>query len=234
MIPSGISLQRPSLADKVVGHIQRQISLGEYRSGEKLPSEHALMAYFKVGRSTVREAVKILVQAGIVRVKHGVGIFVQPAPELAEPLSRRLKRVQVSNVQEVKLLLEMKIAEKAALHRTEKDISRMRKFLEKRRKAALSGQYAVCVQADIDFHISIAEASGNDILADLYKAFAKELKSYFDIVYEASLTPFAETYALHAQLMESIIARKPEEAWSLAGKISNWEKKEEALVYLNP
>ncbi|HEY8971874.1 MAG TPA: GntR family transcriptional regulator, partial [Puia sp.] len=69
-------LQRHSLADAVVSRLQQQLSLGEYQPGEKLPSEPELMEQFGVGRSTIREAIRILANLGLLSVRQGSGTFV--------------------------------------------------------------------------------------------------------------------------------------------------------------
>src|ERR1700761_2775609 len=125
-------LARHSLADAVVGRLQQQLSLGVYQPGDKLPSEPELMAQFGVGRSTIREAVRILANTGLVTVRQGSGTLVEAQRGIAEPLPQRLRRADASDLDEVRQLLEMKIAEKAALHRAKKDITKMRMLLAKR------------------------------------------------------------------------------------------------------
>lgn len=209
---------RKSLADEVAAKIQQQISLGQYQVHEKLPTEPELMKSFGVGRSTIREAIRILANSELLRVQQGVGTFVKDASDIKEPLSQRLKRANAQDVDEVRKLLEMKIAEKAAHHRKEEDITKMQHFLELRTQAAQTGKLYECVEADIQFHIAIAEASQNDILADLYKSFAKELKNLFLQTY-SDTKPFITTSTLHHQLLKSIISQDAEQAWRWAAKI---------------
>lgn len=211
-------ITRRSLADEVALKVQQQISLGRFRSGEKLPTEPELMKSFGVGRSTVREAIRILVHSGLLRVQQGVGTFVKDASDIREPLSQRIRRANVPDVDEVRKLLEMKIAEKAARHRTEEDLATISHWLEQRTAAARAGQLYDCIEADIQFHIAIAEASRNDLLADLYKSFAKELKQLFLQTYPDTTT-FLATSDLHHQLLQSIIRRDAELAWRWSARI---------------
>ena len=64
-------IQKKSLADMVAEQLRRQITEGVYTIGDKLPTEPALMKTFKVGRSSIREAVKLLVNMGVVQVRQG-------------------------------------------------------------------------------------------------------------------------------------------------------------------
>ena len=70
-------VKRLSLADDVASRLQEKISSGEYTLGEKLPTEPELMVMFGVGRSTIREAIRNLSNAGLVRVQQGLGTFVE-------------------------------------------------------------------------------------------------------------------------------------------------------------
>jgi DNA-binding FadR family transcriptional regulator len=220
MMNSPTPIKRHSLADEVASRLQQQISLGQYKPGDKLPTEPALMQEFGVGRSTIREAVRILANGGVVRVQQGVGTFVEATRGIAEPLSQRLKRAEFRDLNEVRQLLEIKIAQKAALHRTEKDIEKMQRFLQLRKEMAAANNVDECIQADIDFHTSIAEASQNSILADLYRTVAHHLKKFFVTAYADTRT-FTETQQLHRNLLKSIIDGNPEKAWHWASHITD-------------
>ncbi|HEY4206821.1 MAG TPA: FadR/GntR family transcriptional regulator [Puia sp.] len=211
-------LQRHSLADAVVSRLQQQLSLGEFQPGEKLPSEPVLMENFGVGRSTIREAIRILSNLGLLNVRQGSGTFVAQQIVIAEPLSVRLKRADTKDLDEVRQLLEMKIAEKAALHRSQKDIGKMRAILKKRHAAATAGDTEAAIQADIHFHVAIAAASRNDVLADLYRTFSEHLTRHFRHLHH-NTEAFIRTQAWHESLLKSIVDQDPEKAWQWSSKI---------------
>src|ERR1700731_787562 len=129
-------INRKSLAEIVALKLQDQIIQGNYTVNQKLPVEAELMLSFGVGRSTIREAAKILVNSGFLRVQQGVGTFVDDNTGINEPLFQKLKRSETRNIDEVREILEMKIAERAAANRTGNDISKLEYFLDKRTKAA--------------------------------------------------------------------------------------------------
>lgn len=211
-------LQRHSLADAVVSKLQQQISLGEYQPGEKLPSEPELMERFGVGRSTIREAIRILANTGMLSVRQGSGTFVQEHTGIGEPLSQRLKRADAQDLDEVRQLLEMKIAERAALHRTKKDIEKMRDLLKQRDAAARAGDTEEAIRVDIQFHIAVAAASGNDILSDLYRTFAEHLSRSFHQKHD-NTEGFIRTQQWHESLLKSIVDQDPDKAWQWSSKI---------------
>jgi len=211
-------LQRHNLADAVVSKLQQQLSLGEYQAGQKLPSEPELMQQFGVGRSTIREAIRILANTGLLSVRQGSGTFVEIQNGIAEPLSQRLRRANAGDLDEVRQLLEIKAAEKAALHRTKKDIEKMKLLLKKRDMAAKAGDTEEAIRVDIQFHIAIAAASRNDILADLYRTFAEQLGRHFLEVHH-STESFIQSQSWHESLLKSIVDQDPKKAWQWAAKI---------------
>ena len=219
MMKRSIPIQRQSLADAVVSKLQQQLSLGIYQPGDKLPSEPQLMAQFGVGRSTIREAIRILSNAGLLTVRQGSGTIVQSPKGITEPLQQRLRRADTADLEEVRQLLELKIAEKAALNRSKKDIAKMSALLGKRASFARAGDVTATIEADICFHIAIAVASGNGILADLYRSFASQVSRYFHEIY-LTADSFLKTQALHEALLQSIVDQDAKKAWLYAAKIT--------------
>lgn len=211
--------QRTALADTVAGKLKQLIKSGTYKTGDKLPTEPELMQQFGVGRSSVREAIRILANCGLVLVKQGLGTFVTLNEGLDEPLHLRLKRAGDGDLKEVRQLLELKAAEKAALNRTQKDISKMTSLLKKRKQAAEKDRIDACIESDIQFHIAIAEASKNEILADLYKTIAVQIKRSFVQVHEDTAV-FLEKHSVHEELLQSIIDKDPKRAWKCVAGIT--------------
>jgi len=213
-----VYINKKSLAEEVAAKLQEQISLGHYKVSEKLPIEPELMKSFGVGRSSIREAIKLLSNSGLLRVQQGVGTFVEQVTGSREPMDQRLKRADIKDLDEVRQLLEMKIAEKAAVNRTEKDIEAIKGHLIKRLNAAENGLIEECIDADIQFHIAIAEAAKNEILADLYKSTSVHLKNWFINIYPDAKI-FSETQLIHETLLKNIIAGDAKKAWLTAAKI---------------
>ena len=213
------TINRKSLAEEVASNLQEQIIKGGYKVNQKLPIESELMASFGVGRSTIREAVKILVNSGFLRVQQGVGTFIDDNTGINEPLFQKLKRSEAKDINEVRELLEMKIAEKAAANRTGNDISKLEFFLDKRTKAANADLLEECIAAHINFYIILAEASKNDILADLYKLFAVQLKT--DMLNTHKDTSFFKDIpGYHNKLFDSVLREDPKRAWHWSSKIT--------------
>jgi DNA-binding FadR family transcriptional regulator len=212
-------IPRKSLADDVAAKLQEQIFKETYTLNQKLPVEAELMKAFGVGRSTIREAVKLLVNSGFLRVQQGIGTFVEDSSGINEPLGQRLKRASAKNINEVREILEMKIAEKAAMNRTGNDISKLEHFLKKRTQAANDNLIEDCIDAHVNFYIVLAEASKNDILADLYKQFATQLKTELMNIHQDT-SFFINAPDNHHNLFDSILREDPKMAWHWSAKIT--------------
>ena len=212
-------IPRKSLADEVATALQEKILNGGYKINQKLPVEAELMHTYGVGRSTVREAVKILVNSGFLRVQQGVGTFVEENSGFNEPLSQRLKRADPQSISEVRQILEMKIAEKAATNRTGNDISKLEHFLSKRNKAADKNLVTEAVDAHISFLLALADASKNEVLAGLYKQFLLQLKG--DLLEKLEDTSFfKDKRDQYQNLFDGVLRQDPRKAWHSAGKIT--------------
>ena len=211
-------VKRSGLCDEVVTKLQQQIASGKLKSGEKLPSEPELMLQFGVGRSSIREAIRILSNKGLLRVKQGVGTFVDVQNGTPMHWYDRLQTSTAKDLNEVRQLLELKIAEKAAINRTQKDIAILTKLLKKRLDAAQNNQADECIEADIQFHIAIADAAKNDILTDLYKNIAAQIKKSSRQV-NTDTEMFVIKHSLHEDLLKSIINKEPKKAWTCMMKI---------------
>lgn len=199
------------LADQVAARLQKLIASGDYRKGDKIPTEPELMERFGVGRSTIRESIRILANVGLVRVLQGKGTFVDDATVGTEPLHQRLRRANTKELNEVRHMIEITMVQKAAENRTEKEVKQMRALLHQRRKGIEEQQQEQCLNADIAFHVVIAEASKNQVLVDLFKTFAKVIREYFQTEYPDTKA-YKRSQGIHEKLCEAIAMKESKKA----------------------
>ncbi|MEV5879780.1 FadR/GntR family transcriptional regulator [Streptomyces sp. NPDC052101] len=205
---------RPSpLVEQAAQRLRQQIAAGHWPVGGKLPGETTLAKELGVGRSTVREALRALAGAGLVRPRHGAGVFVI-ATEPAEDWPTRLGRAAVTDVYEVRMGVEVQAARLAAHRRTPEDVSALRAALDGRR-AAVAGDDAGFVDADIALHTAVVAAAHNPVLADLFTEFTPVLRE--GLVTLLSLTGLREHTpdtgdATHTALVRAITAGDPDRA----------------------
>jgi GntR family transcriptional repressor for pyruvate dehydrogenase complex len=170
LIRPSLSLQRPkSLATQLAKELSDRISLGELKPGDKLPSEHDMVASYGVSRTVVREAVSSLKSAGLVSARQGVGVFVLDASSGA-PF--RIDPAELDTVKEVISLLELRTSlesEAAALaaeRRSEAQLASLRQALEQMGRAVDTQEDGV--DADFSFHQEIAQATNNRYFIELF------------------------------------------------------------------
>ena len=169
------------LHDDVVLQILRQISLGILRPGASLPTEPILAQQFGVSRTVIREAMRVLVSKGLLTVKHGSGMRVQPPQNWAylDPiiLFEQVRAGRDVNILdeliEVRRLLEPEAAGLAAERRTSEDIAALRDQLAS--MAAFLDQPDPYTRVDIEFHTRLLAASQNRLLREALRPIAHAL-----------------------------------------------------------
>ncbi|MET7681408.1 FadR/GntR family transcriptional regulator [Streptomyces sp. NPDC005423] len=175
---------RPSpLVEQATEHLREQITGGEWPVGTKLPGETTLAKSLGVGRSTVREALRALAGAGLVQARQGAGVFVI-ATKPREDWATRLRQAAITDVYEVRMLVEVEAARLAAQRRTDDDIAALHDALARRREAANSGSpsnpsnsgNAAFVEADIALHEAVVAAAHNPVLTGMFTEFVPVLK----------------------------------------------------------
>ena len=147
---------------QLVEHLGSDIRAGRYKPTERLPTEQELMARFEVSRTVVREAVASLKAEGLVVTRQGSGAFVaqNPAGKPFRIVSDDLKSItEVLNVLQLRLAVEVEMAGSAALRRQPRTLDDMRGCLDRIDEAVRAGDAAI--EADYEFHLSIARATGN-------------------------------------------------------------------------
>jgi len=171
-----------------------------------------------VGRSSIREAIKTLAESGFLKVQQGSGTFVNSNYQ-GTSIEQRLKRADFDDINAVRALLEKEIVKLATLHHTARNLSAIEKALNNRKLAIQSEKAKECVDADISFHMSIAEASANTVLADLYDSFTVIMRNFFSAREKQGVSYFAMNHHLHEQLYKAIASKKPNLSQQVLQKI---------------
>ncbi len=211
-------IERKPLVQEVRERLLDDIASGTYPVGSKLPAEPELQEMFGVGRSTVREAVRILSHEGLLDVRPGNGTFVIEQTPRSESLARRLRRAQAQEVYEARRALELETVRLAALRRSAADLRAMKADLRKR--AQFLDEPEQFLRADLDFHLRIAQATKNPVLAELYATFFSALREA--LAQSAALPGIREEgQGLHEQLFEAIEGRDPDAAVATMEKVLN-------------
>lgn len=159
------SIQPYRLARQVANLISNRILDGDLERGFRLPSERELAEQFKVSRPTIREAIHVLEALGLVEVRHGDGTYVSKNPSALSPrvLKQMLERddTLLLDMVEVRKEFEVRNAELAAKHATDEEIRRLSQILADMEADIRAGREDF--EHDVDFHLTVAEASHNRI-----------------------------------------------------------------------
>ena len=204
------AVKRNGLADQVIERVSALVARGTYRVGDRLPAEAELSKLFRVGRSTIREAMRVLSNRGIVSVRHGDGTYVA-ARTMRESFEERLGRAVLTDVYEARLALEMALSELAARRRTAADVKTMRRYLKQRDQAGRAGDVGRYADADFAFHLAVAKAAKSPALFDVYESFVQTVRPLLVKATDAQYVR-SEKDALHAELCDAIAAGDVAEA----------------------
>ncbi|WUU87581.1 FadR family transcriptional regulator [Spirillospora sp. NBC_01491] len=169
--------RRASLVEQVIDQLREEISSGGWAVGAKIPPEPVLSESLGVGRNTVREAVRALTHAGLLEGRQGDGTYVRATSELSGAVRRRLQTAELIEILEVRRGLEVEAARLAATRRTPADIEAIGAALARRDAAWAAGDHGAFVEADLEFHLTVVEATHNQVLTELYRDFGMVLRA---------------------------------------------------------
>lgn len=197
-------IKREPLATHIARRLVEFILSGQVEPGARMPSERALAEAFGVGRSAMREALKALSLIGLIEVRQGDGTYLRKAeaallPELIE-WGLLLGEQRTMDLVEARQEIEIVIAGLAAKRRTETDIRELRAILERMRDAPTIRAF---VDADVQFHLRLAEAAGNSALRDIHSSVQALLRTWIARVVEAS-GDTVPSYREHVPLLEAV------------------------------
>lgn len=151
------------LPGRIAAEITREITESKLGPGDRLPTEHILAKTFGVSRSVIREAIAQLRNEGFVETRQGVGAFV------TDPRQRLSVRIEQSalndpenfrDLMQLRMSLEIDAAGLAALHHKPEHLEKFDKAIYGMRNAIEWSKDGV--EADLDFHRAMAEATGNE------------------------------------------------------------------------
>jgi len=170
---------RASVCEAVTEQIMTLIANGDLKPGQRLPSERDLCASFDVGRSSLREALRCLSIMGVLsaRVGDGTRVAKDGSKFFSKVCEWRLISEQndIENLMETRIALEGSTAARVAASGTEDEIALLKSLVEEMKAALQSENEKRFGALDIEFHLKIAEFSGNKLLSDLVLMLRNQL-----------------------------------------------------------
>lgn len=201
-----LGLQPRTYAEPVsdlVRQLVAQLQLGSFRPGSKLPPERKLAEVLGVGRSTLREALKTLSVLGLLEIRPGDGTYLSPQPANLLPQiiewGLLLGSYEATALIEARAELEVVIAELGAQRAGESDTAFMSSAVEHMNAAKSDEDF---VNADIEFHMALASACGNPVLAGILRNVKSLLKVW--VVRAISVMDREEVIQQHNEIITAV------------------------------
>lgn len=216
MSPQDEGADKQRVSDRVAAEVLRRISSGQLVAGEKLPGERVLAEEMNVSRVSVRAALQRLQGQGFVSAVQGGGTRVvspagDPDPALAELV--RLDRSNLRDLAEMRSILEVWAARRAARNATSMQIEEIAATVEKMERGG--SDRATQVAADVEFHLAVAHASGSVVYVRILSVIRDILTAMQEYHrYELFGTPAddAMVQSQHRAAYEAIRRRDPDAA----------------------
>lgn len=200
---------RLKLSDSVAAQLEQLIRQGEYPVGSKLPPERALADQFGVGRSTMREALGVLQTVGLLRIEHGVGVFVETTNQTPALKLLLVDDYTVPELFEVRAALEAEAAADAAKRITPPEVAALESILERASDEGLSDEQFVLLDAEL--HRSIVAATKNKLLTHIMEGLEPLFLSYSrQVIVLAGRR--GNAHHGHTEVVDAIAARRPRDA----------------------
>jgi GntR family transcriptional repressor for pyruvate dehydrogenase complex len=186
---------------------QQMMSTGVLRPGTKLPPERELAAHFKVARSSLRPALKVLEIMGVIQQRVGDGSYLNrdASSVLTVPMEFLflLDDTSVHELTELRFLMEPALAAKAAERASSDDIAVLRQSIEDLEDS--EGDRVKLVASDLLFHRAIFEASGNSLTSRLFHTIHRAMLNMMMVT--SQLVDLEHTVAFHKPILAAIEQR---------------------------
>ena len=208
----------------LVDQIQDAIINGRLKPGDKLPPQRELVEMFQTSRASIREALRVLEQKGLIEVKLGVsgGAVIKAAgtDSITDGLTLLLQQQHVSldHLAEFRETIEGDVASLASLRATAADIARLEEILARAKACLIEDDRTPYdfIRTDIQLHIALAQISGNPVFVAVIRMVHETILGFYDRYTFRRQMVLEENYRDLCSLVAAVKAGQPDEARSLA------------------
>ena len=205
-------VKQKTVVDQVMDQIKELIASGEYKPGDKIPTEMELAKDFGLGRSSIREAIKIFNYLGVLESRAAIGTIVRERSQIStEALtwSLLLGEDEFEEMVDLRGAIELRCMCKISTKITNGDkntlelINKLEDIVDKMKSAALKKDYVKISELDMNFHFLIIESADNELFNSLYqtlKAFLKEEVETTNLNYQNP----EEIWQEHRKLLDAL------------------------------
>lgn len=208
---------REPISAEIARKLLEYLLSGVLMPGDRLPSERELSRTFGVGRSAVRDALKPLSLLGIIDVRQGDGTYLRATESELLPKAVEwgllLGEQSAVDLVEARRHIEVALATLAAQRRSDEDLSELRRLLREMQDAGSDDEF---IEADIAFHLRLAEAAGNSVLSGILTNIRSLIQVWITRVTRAA-DSIAPSYQEHVPIMAAVEAGDPAAAAAAMG-----------------
>jgi DNA-binding FadR family transcriptional regulator len=224
----------------VVEQIQEAIFEGRLETGQTLPAERVLKTMFNISRGTLREALRVLEQKGLIEIKLGVGggsvVKAVDSAQISESLGLliRSQKVSLNHLAQFREDVEGIIAAHAAQWHRPEDIRKLKELLNQAREHVQKGRSRrnAFINIDKQIHMTLAEITGNPIYISVLHSIHDNIHRYYDRFLSMEEPELAENYQDLCDIIDAIESGQVEPARDLARqhvkRFSRYMKNKEA------
>src|ERR1700734_4561323 len=204
------------LYEQIVQQIEESIVKGDLKAGDQLPAERELAQRFGVSRTAVREAVKALREKGLVEAYSGRGTFItdgtsQAVRQSFDVMGKIGQPEGSTDLAEVRSILEPEIAALAAERAEESDRATLREAVAVMDRSLKDAD--AYIEADLDFHLALAEAAANPLILSLIDSIVGLLREQRMKIFNVEGGP-QRGQIHHKRILEAVERHDPEMAQS--------------------
>ncbi len=209
---------------EVVAQIEEAILAGRIEAGHTLPSERELKEMFQISRGTLREALRVLEQKGLIEIRLGVGggsvVKSVDTARVTESLGLliRSQKVSLQHLAEFREGVEGSMAAQAAERRSAADIRRLKELLAEARACVQAGRRRRddFLEADKQIHTTIAATTQNPIYQSVLASIHDNIHRYYDRFLSMEERELKENFQDLCDLVDAIDRGNADDARRLA------------------
>lgn len=191
--------------NETIRQLEKYIEQNELSIGDKLPVEKDLAETVGVGRSTLREAVKILVYSNVLEVKQGSGTFVK---------NGSIGEFSTADLLRARSMIERQAIVLAARNQTDEELLCLKESLFQRNQLLEVGKFSEYIEADLSFHQQLVAMSDNPFLIKWYNELLPSLKRHLS-QQVLRMEDYQDNTSIHNQLYRALLEGQVEEAQAL-------------------
>lgn len=203
--------------DIITEKIISSVYMNHLKNGDRMPSENQLSNTLNVSRAAVRQVYDALELIGIVESRRGEGTFLKVGMGADNMILRLMMltiyndQSDVSEIMEIRKIIEIGIAERAAQYRTDADVRLLRKIVKEMQKCTDGNRLS---ELDNELHSAINNSCGNTLMCSLSGIISSlvisSIREHWNyILYDSRMDTRQKTFEQHRELVDAIINRKP-------------------------